>query len=265
MKHEELISGLKKLHLPQISREYIEISKLAEKEKKTYEQYLATLVHLEIVDKNRLKVERLVKQAQIPIKKRLENFNFDVRDGITAKEVNRLCTGEFIRQAGNVVFFGDFGVGKSHLAATLTEKLCEAGFKCLFLSTHGLIAQLVAAKRDLTLVSLFKKLDKFDLITCDELGYVPHDQEGADLFFQLISQRYERKSLLITTNLTYSEWGEVFINLRTTKAAVDRVIHNCETFNITGPSWREKTAKEKLKNLATSPAISTTTDAPTAS
>jgi len=248
MKHEELISGLKQLHLQQMAKEYIEVSKLSEKEKRTYEQYLAKLVQVELADKHRQKVDRLVKQAQIPLKKRLEDYNFEVRDGITAKEFNRLCTGDFVRQAGNIVLFGNFGVGKSHLAATLTEKLCEAGFKCLFSSTHGLIAMLVSAKRDLTLVSLFKRLDKFDLIACDELGYVPHDQEGADLFFQLISQRSERKSLLITTNLTYSEWGEVFINLRTTKAAVDRVIHNCETFNITGESWRERTAHKKLAN-----------------
>ena len=246
MKHEELIIGLKQLHLGAMAKDYVEVSKVAEKEKRTYEQYLARLVQIELADKHRQKVERLVKKAQLPLKKRLEDYNFDIRDGITAKEFNRLCMGEFVRQAGNIVFFGDIGVGKSHLALTLTEKLCEAGLKCLFSSTHQLIAQLTAAKRDLSLVSLFKRLDKFDLITCDELGYVPHDQEGADLFFQLISQRSERKSLLITTNLTYSEWGEVFGNARTTKAAVDRVIYNCETFNVSGPSWREKTANERL-------------------
>jgi len=246
MKHDELIIGLKQLHLGAMAVEYVEVSKVAEKEKRTYEQYLARLVQIELADKHRQKVARLVKQATLPIKKRIEDYNFDIRDGITAKEFNRLCTGEFVRSVGNVVFFGNFGVGKSHLALTLTEKLCEAGFKCLFSSTHQLIAQLTAAKRDLSLVALFKRLDKFDLITCDELGYVPHDQEGADLFFQLISQRSERKSLVITTNLTYSEWGEVFGSAKTTKAAVDRVIYNCETFNISGPSWREKTAAERL-------------------
>jgi DNA replication protein DnaC len=86
----------------------------------------------------------------------------------------------------------------------------------------------------------------FDLIRCDELGYVPHDQDGADLFFQLIAQRAERKSLLITTNLTFSEWESVFINPRTTAAAVDRIIHKCETFNITAPSFRGKSAKKKM-------------------
>jgi len=231
-----------------MAREYVEVSKISEKEKRTYEQYLAKLVEIELADKHRAKVDRLTRQAQIPIRKKIEDYDFDIRQGITAKEFNRLCTGDFLKGAGNLVFYGEFGVGKSHLAATLTEKLCALGYKCLFSSTHQLVSQLVAAKRDLTLISLLKRLDKYDLITADELGYVPHDQEGGDLFFQLISQRSERKSILITTNLTYSEWGEVFGNMRTTKAAVDRVIYNCETFNITGPSWRERTAQKRMAN-----------------
>jgi len=246
MKHEELISGLKSLHLNDMASQYVEISRISEKDKRTYEQYLAKLVQIELAAKHRLKVERLTREAKIPLYKSQDAYNFDLRTGITAKEINRLATGDFVRQAANVVFYGSFGVGKTHLAIALAGKLCEAGFKCLYSTTHGLINQLVTAKRDLALASLFKRLDKFDLIVCDELGYVPHDQDGADLFFQLISQRNERKSLLITTNLTYSEWDKVFLNLRTTAAAVDRVIHNCETFNIEGPSWREIIAKKRL-------------------
>jgi DNA replication protein DnaC len=248
MKHEELISGLKTLHLNDMATQYVEISKISEKEKRTYEQYLAKLVQIELAAKHRLKVERLTREAKIPLYKNVDTYNFDLRTGITAREINRLATGDFIRKAANVVFYGSFGVGKTHLAIALAGKLCEAGFKCLYSSTHGLINQLIMAKRDLALASLFKRLDKFDLIVCDELGYVPHDQDGADLFFQLISQRNERKSLLITTNLTYSEWDKVFLNLRSTAAAVDRVIHNCETFNIDGPSWREIEAKRRLAN-----------------
>lgn len=253
MKHEELISGLKRLHLHETAAQYIEISKIAEKDKRTYEQYLAKLVEIELEAKHRLKVSRLTKGAKLPLYKGLEGYNFDVRTGITAKQVTRLGTGEFVRQAANVVFYGSFGLGKTHLAIALTGMLCEAGFKCLFTSTHGLISQLQVAKRDLTLASLFKRLDSYDLIACDELGYVPHDQDGADLFFQLISQRSERKSLLITTNLTYSEWEQVFLNPRTTAAAVDRIIHNCETFNIGGPSWRELDAKKRLMNKKLTP------------
>ena len=246
MTHEELIAGLKHLHLNAIATQYAELSKIAEKEKRTYEQYLAKLIEVELKEKNTQRVNRLLKDAKIPLHKTLESFQFDQRNGITAAQFNRLATGQFVRQAGNVVFFGSFGVGKTHLAIALAGKFCEAGLRCYFASTHGLIESLLEAKRDLTLTTLFKRLDRYDIIVCDELGYIPHDPAGADLFFQLISQRAERKSLLITTNLTYSEWDKVFINPTTTAAAIDRIIHKCETFNITGPGWRAQEAKKRL-------------------
>ncbi len=246
MNHEELLMGLRKLFLHEISREYIEVSKLAEKERKTYEQYLANLVQIELRAKHQQRVKRLIHQAKLPLNKSLETYNFDLRTGITAQQFNRLAEGDFVRQAINIVFFGSFGVGKTHLAITLTERLCGRGFKCFFTSTHALINQLLAAKRDLTLASLLKRLDAYDVLACDELGYIPHDQDGADLFFQLISQRTERKSMIITTNLTYSEWDRVFLNPTTTAAAVDRIIYKCETFNIGGENWRALTAKKRL-------------------
>jgi DNA replication protein DnaC len=246
MNHEELMAGLKKLFLNEISKEYIEVSKLAEKERRTYEQYLSKLVQIELQAKHQQKVKRLIGHAKLPLSKALETYSFDLRTGITAQQFNRLTEGDFVRQAINVVFFGSFGVGKTHLAIVLTERLCNLGFKCLFTSTYALINQLLSAKRDLTLASLFKRLDNYDVITCDELGYIPHDQDGADLFFQLISQRSERKSFIITTNLTYSEWDRVFINPITTAAAVDRIIYKCETFNIGGENWRGMMAKKRI-------------------
>ncbi len=249
MKHEQLLTGLKSLYLPAMAKEYVEISKLAEKDKKTYEQYLAKLVEVELHSKHRLKVDRLIKQAKVPLYKSLENYNFAIRTGITTQQFKRICEGDFVKQAGNVVLYGGFGMGKTHLAIALTGALCELGFKCMFSSAHTLINQLVQAKQNLTLTSLFKRLDKFDIIVCDELGYVPHNQDGADLFFQLISQRAERKSMVITTNLTYSEWEQVFLNPRTTAAVVDRIILNCETFNIGGDeSFRSLTAKKQMLN-----------------
>jgi DNA replication protein DnaC len=248
MNHEELTTGLKSLFCHQMAREYVEVSKLAEKEKRTYEQYLANLVGLELEGKKRLKVNRLIFQAKLPLPKTSNDFDFDAISGLSKQEFMRLSEGHFLQESSNIVLYGSFGVGKTHLAMALTRKLCEKGKKCLFISTHALINQLVEAKRALAVTTLFKRLDKLDLITCDELGYVPHDQDGADLFFQLIAQRAERKSLLITTNLTFSEWESVFINPRTTAAAVDRIIHKCETFNIQAPSWRGRTAKKKMDN-----------------
>ena len=141
----------------------------------------------------------------------------------------------------------DIGVGKSHLAEALTRELCQLGYRCLYTSVSSVIAELTLAQKNLTLTQYFKKLDRYDLITLDELGFTPESKDGADLFFQLISQRYERKSIIITTNLTYSEWNKVFLNPITTAAAVDRIIHHCETFNIQGDSGRtEEAEKNKI-------------------
>jgi DNA replication protein DnaC len=253
VKHEELISNLKRLHLMAMAREYAAMARQCEQGKRTYEQYLAAMVALEIQEKGRQKVARLLKEAKLPHDKRLETYDFRCRTGITEQQVRRLGDGDFVRQGGNVVFYGSFGVGKSHLGMALTRMICEAGWRCYFTSSQALINDLLVAQKNLTLASLFRRLDRFDVITLDELGYTPQSKDGADLFFQLISQRYERKSLIITTNLTYSEWDQVFLNPVTTAAAVDRVIHNCETFNIKGPSWRAEAAKRRAQTPAQPP------------
>jgi len=247
MKHEELMASLKKLHLMAMAHGYSEVARQCEGAKKTYEQYLAAMVAMELAHKKQLRVGRMIKEAKLPKDQRLEAYDFKCRTGISELAVRRLAEGDFVRQGWNVVLYGGFGVGKSHLASALTRMLCESGLRCYFTSTHELITGLLEAQKTLTLAAHFRRLDRFDLITLDELGFTPQSKDGADLFFQFISQRYERRSLVITTNLTYSEWGNVFLNPVTTAAAVDRVIHNCETFNIQGPSWRAETAKRRAQ------------------
>jgi len=250
MNHSELTRNLKDLHLHAMSKDYADKARMAEKNSITYEQYLASLVAMELEHKRRIKIDRIIKQSGLPMQKSLEEYDFSCREGISANQVKRLFLGEFVRSGGNVVFYGGVGVGKSHLAITLTQKLCEQGFKCLFVTTCSLINSLIESQQKLMLGAYFKKLDRFDVLICDELGYIPQNKEGADLFFQLISARYERKSMVFTTNLTYSEWDKVFLNSVTTAAAVDRVIHNCETFNIKGESWRTLQAAKRLGALA---------------
>ena len=248
MEHKELVGSLKTLRLHTIADQYLETATVAEQTKKTYEQYLWLLVQAELIEKHSKRVKRFLKEAKMPQLKSLDSYDFKKRTGITAQQMNRIAEGRWLKKADNVVFFGSFGMGKSHLALAIVRRLCEQGYRCLWTTTHGLIEQMRESKKALTLNALLKKLDRFDLIACDELGYTASCQEGADLFFQFISQRYERKSLMITTNLTYSEWSKVFLNPITTAAAVDRIIHNCETFNIQGEeSWRTESAKLKSK------------------
>ena len=248
MKHEQLIGGLKDLRLYAMACSYAEHARAAENAKQTYEQYLANLVTDELLQKHDKKVKRLLRDSKFPVMKDLDSYDFKNRSGVNEVQIRRLAKGDFIRDGGNVVFYGSFGVGKSHLATALSRELCLVGYRCRYYSTCGLINDLLEAQKNLTLANLFKRLDRYDVLICDELGYTPQSREGADLFFQLISQRYERKSMIFTTNLTFSEWDKVFLNAATTAAAVDRIIHNCETFNISGESWRAQTAKKRKSN-----------------
>jgi len=250
MTNDELESNLKELRLAGICSHYLEMARVSEKKKESYEQYLGVLSQIELEARHKNKIKRLLKTSKLPLIKTLESYDYSKRKGITAKVMDRLAKGEFVTSAGNIVFYGSFGVGKTHLSIALVKKLCEKGVKCYYTSTNNLIEELLEAKKNLTLGSLWKRLDRYDVITCDELGYIPQTKEGADLFFQFISQRYERKSLIITTNLTYAEWDQVFLNDITTAAAVDRIIHTCETFNIEGPSWRAESASKKIKTKA---------------
>lgn len=252
MNHEELIKNLQALKLSTMAKDFVETAKTAEKKGSTFEQYLAMLIKSELAGKHELKVKKIIKEAQLPLIKTAENFDFKQRTGITEKHFLKLTEGDFLKEACNLIFFGSFSVGKTHLALALTHSLCQKGYRCLFTSTSILIEQMILAKKQSNILQLMKKLDKYDLITCDELGYIPQEAAGADLFFQLISQRSERKSLVITTNLTYSEWDKVFINPLTTSAAVERIIANSETFHIEGPSWRKEQAKKRQQNLTKS-------------
>ena len=242
---KDLKSILKELRLTEFLSQYEDVVKVAEKENKSYEDFLLMLAHEELKTRENNRIKRTLADSKIPVSKEIENFEFKNRKGVTVQEIKRLAEGHFIKSAGNIVFYGGTGVGKTHLAIALVKKLCEKGFKCLYTRTDRLIEQLIAAKRDYTLGSVWKKFDKYDLIACDELGFLSQTQEGSDLFFQFISERYERKSLMITTNLAYTEWGQVFLNPITTAAAVDRIIHNCETFTITGDSHRVTAALKK--------------------
>ena len=178
MNHEELTIGLKRLKLPSMARGYVEIAKIAEKEKASYETYLGKMVADELAEKQATKVKRLLKEAKIILPKTIDTYDFSVRTGITAKQIRRLSEGHFIRESANIVFYGSFGLGKTHLALSLTSALCELGFRCYFSSTHRLIDDLLKAKHNLELASLFKRLDRFDLMSVTSSVTVPTIRPG---------------------------------------------------------------------------------------
>jgi DNA replication protein DnaC len=237
--HSELTNKLKDFRLSGMGNHFYELAKRAEKEKLTYEQYLSLLVEKEILTRTSNRTKRLLISSKIPVMKTIEEFNFAPIEGITKTEWNDLASGDFIKNKTNLVFYGLFGVGKTHLATSLLVEFSKKGIPCLFTSTHKLIQDMLIAKENLTLNQLFKKLDRYDVILFDELGYVPQNEDGGNLFFQLISDRSERKSIIITTNLTFSEWDKVFSNKLSSAAAIERVLHKSKVFNLKGPSHRQ--------------------------
>ena len=247
MNHQELTDGLKELKLTAMREQFVEIATLANQKNMTYEKYLGLLVKAELETKQKRKVDGLIKKATLPLAKSISNFDFNRLSGNTARDFSKLSEGHFLKVPNNIVFYGGFGVGKTHLSIALVRALCEKGYKCYFSTLSSLIQKLIDARLENKLSDLNKRLDKYDLIVCDELGYLAQTQDGADLFFQLISQRYERKSILITTNLTYSEWDKVFLNPLNTAVAVERIVHNCITYNIKAPSKRKEEALEREK------------------
>lgn len=192
-----------------------------------------------------MRVQRLLKKSQTPVPKLLSTYVLKDRKGISQESIEELGQGEWVKQGKNVVLYGEIGVGKTHLALGTTRAICQQGLSCLFITTSKLMTQLVEAKKETKLSRLMKMLDKYDLIVCDELGFVSGTEESAELLFQLIADRYERKSMLFTSNLAFSEWDKVFIKTLLTQAALDRILHHCRVFHIRGPSARTDTLIEK--------------------
>jgi len=247
-KHLLLNSYLKKLRLPEICAHFEETARDAAKAGQSYEEYLLALVSLEIIKRDQNRHHRLIKQAKFSLKKTLSDFEFKALPNLNEKLILQLSECDFISRKENIIFIGDGGTGKTHLAIALGLRACEKDYQVGYYTVAGLINQLIEARNDLRLNRVMKKLSNFDLLICDELGYLPLDQEGAHLLFQVLSERYERSSSIVTTNLGFSDWGEIFPSERSAGALIDRLTHHCHIVEMYGDSYRLKEGLSKKKN-----------------
>lgn len=242
---------LKKLRLPAFSAHWQEVATSAEKGGWSYGQFLQHLAELEHQGKQERRIQRALKASNLPTTKTLESLRLDVFDIKVRRVIPRLCEGAFLEKGDNLLVFGLPGRGKSHLVCALGHEHIRRGKRVYFSSTNLLVQRLLAAKRDLYLERELNRLDKFDALILDDLGYVQQSREEMEVLFTLLAERYERRSVIITSNLVFSQWGQIFKDPMTTAAAVDRLVHHSTILELTNESVRNMEANARTKSVTT--------------
>ena len=210
-------------------------------------EILEQLTSKELAYRTQRSAKMSIHVAHFPYTKGLDEFDFDFQPSVDKQRIMNLASMNFISSAKNILFIGFSGVGKTHLATGLGMEACKNHLSTYFVNCHELIERLKLAHQENRLAAILKNYSRYKLLIIDEIGYLPIDDLGSDLFFQLIARRYEKKSKIITTNIPLSEWGETFSNPTIANAILDRLVHHSEIFKITGKSYRMKDYQEHTK------------------
>lgn len=239
---------MKQLRLPVMRRCYEEAARRAEKETLSYEQYLLELAEREQEGRRRNRFRNWLKESGLPVEKSLANFDLKRLPVKVGRQVKTLLDGGFLDRRENLLVFGNPGSGKSHLlCAVAQELLAEKERKMKYTTCAMLVQDLLVAKRELRLGKEIRKLARYDGVIIDEMGYVQQSREEMEVLFTLLAERYERGSVLLTSNLAFSKWEEIFKDPMTTAAAIDRLVHHSVILELNIPSYRLEEAKKKQK------------------
>ena len=254
---------LTQLRLPTVARLWRALTDTADRESWPAAKTLAALMEHEIAERARRRTARHLLEARLPAGKTLDCFDFTAVTSISKARVTALAEGDsWLDQGTNILLFGPPGVGKSHLAAALGHAMVDAGYRVLFTRTTDLVQQLQTARQELKLAAAIEKLDKYHLLVLDDLSYVQKSQAETSVIFELISARYERRSLLITANQPFGAWDAIFPDPSMTVAAIDRLVHHSIILEMNADSYRRKSAETKLRRKATGPAVKTAPSEP---
>lgn len=245
MNNETLDTMLGTLNLLAMRDVYSQVAERVIKEQLGYIDYLQELAKVEIEQRQQKTIMQLLKLAKLPRSKLLIDFDITRIPSLHPGLLKSLSTGDFIDRCENLLIFGNPGTGKSHLSIALTREWCLQGRRCLYLSAANLVQQLLSAKNGLGLTNFIKKLDRFEVLVIDDISYIPYEKAESDLLFVLLAERYEQRSTLITSNLAFSGWNQIFKDEMTTAAAIDRLIHHSIILELNTESYRIKTAKTK--------------------
>jgi len=248
-----LVILLRALKLPTIAQHAEEIAQLAERDGWTFVRYLHHLVELEVHERRRRRIERNLRSAGLPSDKTLATLNRGRLPIKVAKMLPTLCEGAFVERGDNLLAFGRPGRGKTHLVCAIGYELIQRGYRVLFVATYALVQRLLVAKRELRLEDELAVLDGFDAVICDDIGYVQQNREEMEVLFTFLAERYERRTVIITSNLVFSEWDRIFKDPMTTAAAIDRLVHHAIVLELTGKSIRVEQAQAELTAETASP------------
>jgi len=229
---------LKRLRLPAIGRHYQELARQAAQGNLPYEAFLLALVEIEAQQREENAHQKRLRMARFPVLKTLDQFDFTALPTLNKARVLDLAQGSYLEKRENLILMGNSGTGKTHLATALGLLACQQGRKVRFFTAAGLINLLTEAQAGLRLSHLERSLAQMDLLIIDEIGYVPFSEKGAQLFFQVAAQSYERQSLIMTTNLDFSQWPQVFGSEQLTGALLDRLTHHAHILTMNGESFR---------------------------
>lgn len=243
--HSRLQSALKELRMPTVREHYEHLAHQASQEELSYEQFLLELVELECQDRRSRRIDRWLRQSKLPLEKTLTSFDLKRLPTRLRRQIKTLLDGSFLDRKENVLAFGQPGTGKTHLLCAIGHELIHQHRRVLFTTTELLVQDLLIAKRELTLSKMLKKLSRFDALILDDIGYVQQSREEMEVLFILLADRYERASVLITSNLPFSKWENIFKDPMTTAAAIDRLVHHAVILELNVPSYRVEEAKKR--------------------
>ena len=245
---------LRTLKLPAFVEHHEEMAVRAERDGLGFQECLGQLVEIELAGRDERKVARLRKRSGLPTEKTLANLALDSLAPKVRRQLQALCEGGFVERTENVLAFGMPGRGKTHVISAIGHELVARGISVLWRPACHLVQQLLAAKRDMKLEAELRKLDRFEVIILDDIGYISQSREEMEVLFTLLAERYERRSVMITSNLVFSQWDRIFKNAMTTAAAIDRLVHHSVILEMTGDSYRSDSAKKRKREEVTASA-----------
>lgn len=236
---------LRQLRLPTVAANYARFAKEAAQDGQSHEEYLLALLDHEVNQREINRRKRRIREARFPVLCTLDEFDFSAIPSLNRTKVMQLADGEYIQRHENMALIGSIGTGKTHVAISLGLAGCEQGHRVRFYTAAGLINELLEAQEAHSITKLESRLMKYDLIILDEVGFIPFSQKGAQMLFTFISQRYLRGSLIVTSNLAFAEWTEVFGDPRLTSALLDRLTHRCHILEFSGKSYRFRQSMQR--------------------